>query len=468
MKYRLSYHLLFIILFFLTSCDSENEGTNQLTKDQLRHLVGIDIAYEYSFPETFTTDLIYKENGTNDITLTVNSSTSAEGDNRYRPQNQTDIAGTSLIDLSGRSTLQEATVKMQGDAIIPQAEFSITTSGDASFYVNLNGLYNKHYSQFTTLQSKTVNEGTVHEIVYNNVYVFTPDDATVRGYDLTGFKEICFAKDYGFVQIIMEDATSATGEYKLSLVTTFEIPGFENGPISSTGVAGFRHEDQPSGAPLLTNQQLHILTNLKELDVESTAWGLTFTENLNSARFAFSGGEVSWSNYLLNTLGLQAAQITASELEYEKVKQQITDVTGSTINPEPMANSDSLNIGAYKWSIFYLSHVNALSSDEVYATKLGGPFTVEDSLSLHGDFEDLLGFELSTTGQKGNAEISTPKNSSYSVPIDAIRQWILDEENAPSKGGKYENRVFLLNPNYREVGAYAYPELGGAVVRCKN
>ncbi|NME71190.1 hypothetical protein [Flammeovirga aprica] len=468
MKYRLSY-LLLLNLFIFFSCDTENSGTDHLTQDQLRHLVGIDASYRFSTPENFTTELVYVENDTVVVPLTVDASTFSEEDTRYRPENRTNVVGTAKIDMTGRLQLKEALAVMKGNAIIPQAEFSISTTNDSVyFFVDLNGLNNKPYPEFTTLQSKIINQNQVNEVLYNDVYVFTPDDATAKGYDFNGFKEVCFAKDYGFIQIIMDDPTSESGEYKLSLITIFTIPGFESSPISSTGVAGFRHSEQPTGARLLTNQQLYLLVNLKELSLVNTVWGETFTSDLNKARDAFSDGEIAWESYLINSLGLDEAGITNAELEHANVKQQIADLTGSTANPGSMINNDSLNLGAYKWSLFYLSHVNGTSSSEVYGTKLGGPFTVEDSLSLNGDFENLLGFELSSSAQKGEAEIASPRNVQYATPAGAIKQWIVDEERSTSKGGKYENRVFLLNPNYSEVGAFGLAEEGGAVVRYKK
>ncbi|KXX66973.1 hypothetical protein [Flammeovirga sp. SJP92] len=467
MKYRLSYLLLFI-LSFIFSCNNESARTNHLTQDQLRHLVGIDASYRYSTPENFSTELVYVENDTVIFPLTVEASTRDESDTRYRPEDHTNVVGSSKIDLSGRFNLIDASVTMKGDAIIPQAELSISTSTDTVFFnANLNGLYNKPYPDFTTLQTKVLNEGQVDEVVYNNVYVFTPEDAIAKGYDFTGFKEVCFAKDYGFIRVVLEDPTSTTGEYNLEIRTFFMIPGFENGPISSTGVAGYRHADQPANARLLTNQYLYLISNMKELGTEESLWGFTFTDALNDARFAFSGGEVSWNSYLRGPLELDDDGITNAELEYDKVKQQIADITGSSANPQPMVNNDSLNLGAFKWSIFYLSHVNVTNSAEIYGTKLGGPFTVEDSLSLHGDFENLLGFELSTAEQKGKAEITSPKIADFAVPVQAIKRWLIDAERSPSKGGKYENRVFLLNPNYKEIGGFGLTDEGGAVIRCK-
>lgn len=460
MKYNLSY-LLFLSLIFHLSCNQEPSGTNQLTKDQLRHLPGIDVSYLYSTPETFDKEFTYVENGVAIINLTVKSTTNEEKDTKYRPQDRINVTGDSKIDLNGKSILTEASTSMKGDSNVPQAELMIKSTIDSLlFYCNLNGLYNLPYSQYMPLE-----EVVIHNVQYRNVYVFNAEKALQLGFEFSGFKEVCYAKDYGFIKIELDPThENVPADYKLELLTYFKIEGLD-GPISSTGVVAYYYDGAAENAPLLSNQGLYEVINYKDLSDEQKLWNLEFRSENNALRSAFAGGEVQWDAYLATILALNDSLVKVYELSYQEVSQQVSSLSGSSATPNALSDNDSLSLGAFKWNIFYRSHVNTKNESESLATKTGEPFATGDSLSIHGDLENLLGFELSNPIQRGKYELTTPKGKEYGDPQDVLKLLVIDNENSTQNGGQYKNRVFLLDPRFTQIGSYADRDNGVAVLR---
>ncbi|MBB6463041.1 hypothetical protein [Flammeovirga kamogawensis] len=241
--------------------------------------------------------------------------------------------------------------------------------------------------------------------------------------------------------------------------------------ISSTGIVAYDYPGSPKGSELLTKQELYDLINKSSISAEEKKWADGFISEVNKAREAYRNGAAAWESYLKDYLGVDLnKKLVQNQMSYAEVSNQISK-TGH--NPQDVTYDEQLTIGCYKWSVFYLSHVNRIDKWEFYATVDGRSDSAPGKKTLdgHGDFSTdpkrWIGFELSKKEEKGSAEIMGPRWKADSDPKNAVKGWIVDDGNGPANKGTWGHRQAILNEKFTKAGGYGDSVEGAGMGRFK-